>query len=126
MKDFTREELEAELWDLRSKEYDVEAYKQEILKLQSTVTYLEGQVDAQEKREASTKQFMEADKRLIDQLRLEVKRHSETEETLRKERDWLERKLKSIEQAEHMYSTYGFEVSNEVENPPTRGNRLRR
>ncbi len=109
--EFSREELETELWQLRSVEIDHEVSLERIKELEKKIIVLEGEVSRMAKNGKSWKdETIRAKEGETNALRsLDLER--EKSEKLRKERDWALKKLDAIEQAEHMQSTYGFEIS---------------
>lgn len=112
------EALEAELWELRSKEYDTSALRRELEVAQAGVQENADIAETYRKdRDTADAKVQE----LLARVKKLEKDYSEATAARVKaiqERDYLTRKLEAIEQAEYMHSTYGFEVA---PNLPERG-----
>jgi uncharacterized coiled-coil DUF342 family protein len=118
--DIDLEALEAELWQLRSKEYDTSALRRELELAQAGVQENADIAEAYRKdRDTADAKVQE----LLARVKKLEKDYSDATAARVKaiqERDYLTRKLEAIEQAEYMHSTYGFEVTT---NLPERGKR---
>lgn len=104
------EELEAELWRLRSAMYDFELLKSEheefqivINNLQDQLAYTDKLLKEQLNRNRSLDSMIKSADEDLSTAKAETAKY-------RQERDLLLRKLEALEQASHMNDTYGFKV----------------
>lgn len=121
-----REELEAELWKLRSVEIDLERAKEEIEELKKSNKTLAEESALFQKDYDQAQKDMQMFKKNIDQAEKERKEALALAEKSKQERDWAIKKLEEYHSADHMYQTYGFKVSDEMPQRQGRNWRLNR
>lgn len=108
------EALEAELWELRSKEYDVSVIARELETIQLAYKEAKDVLELCQSRENLVR-------KQLDELHIKHKKLEDDYQTLFDAKDkavaeaaHLTRRLEAIEQAEYMHSTYNFEVTDKL------------
>ncbi len=125
MDDRDIEDLEEELWRLRSIEIDFDQVKQELNSMRAENIVLKEQVDKHKEHQEAKDKLIKRVEDHYEEVSKKLQMSENAMVNMTKERDWLLKKLEAMEQSEHMYSTYGFEIP-EKEEPKTPGWRLRR
>src|SRR3954470_15777666 len=116
--DFSREELEAEVWRLRSVEIDVENLQEENRNLRTLHSEQAGlTADLTEARSNMERRYEEERTRRQGAER----DYDAAQKALGKahaERDWALDKLQAYEDADYMYRNYDFKLADEMPEPP--------
>lgn len=123
-----REELEAELWRLRSVEIDLERCKADLDVAEIARRAAVNNETKLTKERDEAVQKVDQTYGLLKATEREVEERNKTIEKLSHERDWAMKRLEDRERAEYMYNNYGVHVTDKMpsEQQARRGWRLSR
>lgn len=113
----SREQLDEELWRLRSVEIDLEDVRNELetLKVNTQLT-LNDNKELEDKRQILAS-ALEAEKATLRKFERTIHDLEQERDRLKKERDWAIERLQTFEEADYMYNNYGFKVTDEMPKP---------